>query len=276
MSLAPTVELANGVKMPGLGLGTWPMDDAGAEATIAEALGVGYRLFDSAENYRNEVGVGRGVRSVDIDRDEIFVTSKFNREWHSVEGAREAWTNSTKLMGLSMIDVLLIHWPNPEQNTYVDAWHGMIDLLEEGKVRAIGVSNFKPKHIARLIDETGVAPQMNQIQLNPRIGREAERAYHAEHGIVTECWSPIGQGSELLGEPPIVAAAEAHGRSPAQIVLRWHVQLGQVPIPKTEKTSRLRENLAVFDFELSDAELDAISSLDRGGEGAVDSDLTGH
>lgn len=276
MMFAPEVELANGVKIPALGLGTSPMTDDEAAVAIAAGVEAGYRLFDTAENYRNEVGVGRGLRDSGVDREQLFVTTKFNREHHSVDGAREAFVASSERLGLDHVDLLLIHWPNPQQATYVDAWRGMIRLLEEGKTRSIGVSNFKPAHLDRLIDETGVAPHVNQIQINPYITRADQRAYHQAHGIVTESYTPIGHGGDLLAEEPIAAAAEAHGRTPAQVVLRWHLQLGLVPIPKTQTPARLHENLDVFDFTLTDAQMDAITALDRGGEGAVDSDQVGH
>ena len=276
MNEVPTIALANGVVMPALGLGTSPMDDAQTEATVAAAIGVGYRLVDTAENYGNERGVGRGLRASGIDRDEVFVTTKFNERWHGVEEAKEAFANSAERLGLDRIDLLLIHWPNPKKDRYVDAWRGMIQLLEDGKVRAIGVSNFKPGHLDRLIEETGVAPHVNQVQLDPRIPRADERSYHAAHGILTESWSPIGAGGDLLADATIGDVARANNKTQAQIVLRWHVQLGLVPIPKSSKPERLAENIDVFDFELSPDEMGRIGSLDRHGAGAVDSDRFGH
>ncbi len=275
-NIAPTVTLANGVALPQIGLGTWPMNDAQSEVLIAEAIRCGYRLIDTAENYGNEVGVGRGIRASGIERDEVFVTSKFNARWHGVKETRQAFANSAQRLGLDRIDMLLIHWPVPQQDRYVDAWRGLIQLLEEGKVSVLGVSNFKPAHIQRLIDATGVAPHVNQVQINPRIGRTAERRYHTGQGIVTETWAPLGQGGPLLDEPVLIEAARRHGKTPAQIVLRWHVQLGLVPIPRTMNPSRLAENIDVFDFALSADEMDAIAALDRNGEGAVDSDQFGH
>lgn len=273
---APTVRLANGVEMPALGLGTSPMNDAETERVVAFAIETGYRLFDTAENYGNEGGVGAGVRASGIDRAEVFVTTKFNRKWHGFEEAQQACTNSLKRLGLEYVDLLLIHWPLPDQDRFVDAWRGMSKLLEDGKVRAIGVSNFKPSHLDRLIAATGVAPHVNQLQLNPWAIREAERAYNSEHGIVTESWGPIARGSELLDEPAIVEVAHRHSRTPAQVVLRWHVQNGCVPIPKTSNPERLTQNIDVFEFELSAEEMESISALDRGGEGIFDSDRFGH
>jgi 2,5-diketo-D-gluconate reductase A len=262
--------------MPRLGLGTWPMDDAQAEVLIAQAIRAGYRLFDTAENYGNEIGVGRGIRASGIDRDEVFVTSKFNAQWHGFKETQAAFANSAERLGLDRIDMFLIHWPNPRQDRYVDAWSGLIQLLEDGKISVLGVSNFKPAHIDRLIASTGVAPHVNQVQLNPRIGRAAERVYHDGHGIVTEAWAPLGQGGPLLEEPAIIEAARHHGKTAAQIVLRWHVQLGLVPIPKTTNPTRFAENIDVFDFALTAHEMAAISALDQNGKGAVDSDQFGH
>ena len=276
MSGVPTVTLANGVVMPALGLGTSPMDDAEAESAVAAALRAGYRLIDTAENYGNESGVGRGIRSSGVDRDEVFVTTKLNKRWHGEAEARQAFANSAERLDLERIDLLLIHWPNPEQDRYVDAWRGLIQLHEEGKVRAIGVSNFKPAHLDRLLDGTGIAPHVNQIQLDPRHTRADERRYDAEHGIVTESWSPIGAGNDLLAEPTIVELARRRSKTPAQIVLRWHVQLGLIPIPKSAKPYRMAENIDVFDFELDADDLRELTALDGRGEDVVDSDRYGH
>ncbi len=272
---APTLRLANGVEIPALGLGTSPLSDRETERIVAAALDVGYRLIDTAENYRNEAGVGRAIRTSAVDRDEVFVTTKLNKRWHGYDEAQQAWANSAERLGLDRIDLLLIHWPNPQQDRYVDAWRGMGRLLEDGKVRAIGVSNFKPVHLQRLIDETGVAPHVNQIELDPRMSRADERAYHEAHGIVTESWSPLGAGGDLLREPVFGEIAERHGKTPAQVVLRWHVQLGAVVIPRTSKPERLPENLDVFDFELSDDDLRSIGTLD-GTDRPTDSDRFGH
>jgi 2,5-diketo-D-gluconate reductase A len=276
VTAVPTITLANGVAMPALGFGTSPMSDAQTEVAVTDAVRAGYRLIDAAENYRNEAGVGRGIRASGVDRDEVFVTTKLNKRWHGEAEAQQAFANSAERLGVGSIDLFLIHWPNPQQDRYVDAWRGLIRLLEEGKVRAIGVSNFKPVHIDRLVEETGVTPQVNQIELDPRHSRADERRYHAARGIVTESWSPLGGGgSDLLDEPTIVDIARRRSKSPAQILLRWHVQLGMIPIPKSSKPSRMVENLDVFDFELSGAELDELAALD-GRDRVVDSDRFGH
>jgi 2,5-diketo-D-gluconate reductase A len=269
------VTLSNGVAIPIIGYGTWPIPDREAEDMVAAALDVGYRLIDTAEMYRNEEGVGRGIRASGIDRDEAFVTTKLSQRWHGYEEAKQAFANCSKRLGLDYIDLFLIHWPNPRLGKYVEAWRGMIELLEQGDVRAIGVSNFKPSHLQRLVDETGIVPHVNQIQLNPWVSRAAERDYHKSHGIVTESWAPIGKGGGLLGDPVIDDMARARSRTPAQVVLRWHLQLGLIPIPKTARRERLAPNLDVFDFSLSDEEMVVISELDNGERGAVDSDTTG-
>jgi 2,5-diketo-D-gluconate reductase A len=260
--------------MPRVGLGTSPLNDTDAERAVSTALELGYRLIDTAENYRNEVGVGRALKGV--PRDEVFVTSKFNKRWHSVDGARTAFEASAEKLGLEYLDLLLIHWPNPAQDRYVDAWRGLIALREAGLVRAIGTSNFKPAHLQRLIDETGVAPEVNQVQLSPVWSKATEREFHAQHGIVTEAWSPLGKGTELLSHPAVLEIARKYGRTPGQVVLRWESQQDVVPIPKSADRGRLAENLAVFDFDLSDTELEAMAALDGTAKPPADADRSGH
>jgi len=271
---APTVTLSNGTAMPRLGLGTSPLNDADAERAVVQALEAGYRLIDTAENYRNEVGVGRALRG--ISRDEVFFTSKFNKRWHSVDGARAAFEASAERLGLEYLDLLLIHWPNPDQDQYVDAWRGLIALREAGLVKAIGTSNFKPAHLQRLIDETGIAPEVNQIQLSPLWTKQENRDFHAEHGIVTEAWSPLGNGRGLLEPQAVTEIAQAHDKTPAQVVLRWEIQLNVVPIPKSSDPIRIAQNLAVFDFELTADEMASLSALNGTGSSPADSDRFGH
>jgi 2,5-diketo-D-gluconate reductase A len=274
---APTLTLPHGAELPRLGLGTWPMDDGAAEATVAAAIESGYRLVDTAENYGNERGVGRGLKASGVPREDLFVTTKFNKRWHGVELVAEAYQRSADLLGLEYIDLLLIHWPNPRQDRYVQAWQGLARLLEEGRLRAIGTSNFKPAHLERVIAETGVVPDVNQIQLSPSVTRESARAFHARHGIVTQSWSPIGgQSNDVLREPVVLELAERHGRTPAQIVLRWHMELGLATIPKSSNPVRLRQNLDIFSFSLSPDEVAAISALDQGDDAGADSDTFGH
>jgi 2,5-diketo-D-gluconate reductase A len=274
----PRVKLAHGALMPVLGLGTWPMDDDEAARVIPQAAGLGYRLVDTAENYRNERGVGAGLRATGLPREELFVTTKFNARWHGREQVRQALDGSEQRLGIDGVDLLLIHWPNPGQDRYVDAWRGMLDLLEAGRVKAIGVSNFKPAHLERLRRETGVLPDVNQIQLSPASNRAAARAYHAEHGIVTQSWSPLGGERDrgLLSDPVIAGIAGRIGRTPGQVVLRWHLQLGLTAIPKSSSPARLAENLDVLDWQLSQEDMDAVSALDRGESAVVDSDDFGH
>lgn len=276
MITVPTVTLSNGTAMPRLGLGTSPMGDDDAERAVVQALEVGYRLVDTAENYRNEVGVGRALEASGVAREELFVTSKFNKRWHSVEGARTAFEATAEKLGLEYLDLLLIHWPNPDQDRYVDAWRGLIELRGAGLVRAIGTSNFKPSHLQRLIDETGVAPEVNQVQLSPVWTKQTEREFHTAHNIVTEAWSPLGKGTDLLDHPAIAAVAKAHDKTPGQVVLRWEVQQDVVPIPKSSNRERLEQNLAVFDFELTADELTALDALDGTGKPPADSDRFGH
>lgn len=261
--------------MPVLGLGTSPMDDQETAVAVRSALGSGYRLVDTAENYRNEDGVGHGIRDAGVAREELFITTKFNKEWHSVEGVKTAFGNSCRRLGVDYIDLLLIHWPNPDQGTYVDAWKGLVELLNAGSVKAIGTSNFKPAHLDRIIDATGVVPDVNQINLNPYATRSAAVGYGRERKIITEAWSPL-KPAAMFDEPVISTLAEKYDRSPAQIVLRWHTQLGLVVVPKSATPERIAANIAIFDFTLTDDELAAISALDRGEDSVVDSDQFGH
>ena len=275
--LAPTLALRNGATIPVIGLGTWPLRGAESAAQVRTAIESGYRLIDCAENYQNEDGVGQGMRDSGIDRSEIFVTTKFNRKWHSVDGVRTAYEASLKRLGFDYIDLLLVHWPNPDQDRYVDALRGLQALLDDGKLRAIGTSNFKPAHLQRVLDETGIEPDVNQIQLSPYTTRDASRAYDDEHQIITESYSPIGASSnELRNDPVIRAIADRYRKSTTQVVLRWHLQLGLVAIPKSADPGRIAENIDVFDFELSEDEMKTVSSLDRGESEATDSDEFGH
>jgi 2,5-diketo-D-gluconate reductase A len=273
----PVVSLLHGASMPRLGLGTASMTDRETEVAVAEAIQAGYRLVDTAENYDNEVGVGRGLRVGGVDRTELFVTTKFNKKWHGVDLVEEAWSASAARLGVDYIDLLLIHWPNPAQDRYVSAWEGLINLLESGKVRAIGTSNFKTTHLERIIAETGVVPDVNQIQLHPGVTRSAAREFHARHGIVTESWSPLGgQWDSILAEPVVMELANRYRRTPAQVVLRWHMELNLVTVPKSSRPERIAQNIDVFDFRLEPEDVAALSGLDRGEDAAFDSDKFGH
>lgn len=273
---APALPLVNGAQIPHLGLGTWPLDDGGAEKAVATAIEAGYRLVDTAENYENERGVGRGLRASGVPREELFVTTKFNRRWHSVAGVREAFERSAERLGVDHVDLLLVHWPNPDQGRYVEAFEGIVALLREGLVRAAGTSNFTPSQLREVIDATGVTPDVNQIQLTPYVAQGPWREFAAEHGIVVEGYSPLWRGRRLLDEPAVTGPAEKYGRTPGQVVLRWHVQLGTVPVPKSADPRRQAENLAVFDFALTDDEMAALTALDRGTELATDPHAFGH
>jgi 2,5-diketo-D-gluconate reductase A len=276
-TLPPTVVLRRGAVMPRLGLGTASMNDAAAERAVASAIEAGYRLIDTAENYADEVGVGRGLKASGIARADVFVTTKFNKRWHGVELVQQAFEASAARLGVDYIDLLLIHWPNPDQNRYVDAWQGLLRLFEQGQVRAIGTSNFKPAHLDRLLAETGQLPDVNQIQANPDLVRSVPRTYHDNKGIVTMAWSPLGGSrTDLFTRPTVTEIAQRHGKSPAQIVLRWHIEIGLVPIPRSSNHERLVQNLDIFDFSLSADEIQTLSALDRGESAATDSDTVGH
>jgi 2,5-diketo-D-gluconate reductase A len=275
--LAPTLPLRSGADIPVLGIGTSPLQGAESATQVRTALEAGYRLIDTAENYRNEDAVGKAIRDSGVDRSEIFITTKFNRRWHSVDGVREAYEASLERLGVDYIDLLLVHWPNPDQDRYVDALRGLQAILDKGGLRAIGTSNFKPAHLRRVLDETGITPDVNQIQLSPYSTRSASRAYHAAHRIVTESYSPLGASSdELRNHPVITGIAKDQGKSPTQVVLRWHIQLGLVAIPRSGNPGRIAENLDIFDFELTEEEVSTISGLDRGESAVSDSDAVGH
>lgn len=272
--LAPAIELSEDVELPAIGVGTWPLDDEEVEQMALTAFEIGYRLVDTAENYRNEAGVGKAVKNSGLDREELFVTSKFNKEWHGdpLAGVQQNLTT----LGLDYADLILIHWPNPDQDLYVKAWEGLIEAREKGLVRAIGTSNFKPTHLQRLIDATGVAPQVNQVQCNPYTDRSEERAFHDANGIVTEAWAPIGSGRGLIDDEVVVAIAEEVDALPAQVVLAWHVAQGIVPIPKSSNAERLAANFAAIDVSLTDAQLDRLTALHNPRYKLSDSDTFGH
>ena len=272
----PTLALSTGDRIPQVGLGTWPMDDATVERVVPTAVEAGYRLFDTAENYENERGVGRGLRATGVPREELFVTTKFNKKWHSVDGVRQACEASLERLNLDYLDLFLIHWPNPDQDRYVEAFQGLLELRRTGLVRAIGTSNFTPAHLQRLIDETGSAPEVNQLQISPYVVQEKGRAFAAQHGILVQSWSPLARGPGLRSEPVVTELAHKYGRTPAQIVLRWHIELGLVPVPKSEDPQRLRENIAVFDFTLTPEEVAQLAALDRGTELVLDPETFGH
>ena len=276
MASAPLIELNDGYKIPQLGLGTWPLDDTQVAKAVEEAVSLGYRHIDTAVKYGNEAGVGEGIRNSGVDRSELFITTKLDGEFQGSGKAVAGLDGSLKRLGLDYVDLLLIHWPLPRRDEFVSTWKTFEELQASGKVRSIGVSNFKPAHLDRLLAETDVVPAVNQIQISPAIPRTAARAFNERNGIVTESYSPLGARSDLLNAPILASLAEKHGKTPGQVVLRWHVQQGLVAIPKTANPKRLQENLDVFDFELDREDLDRLQTLDAGPDAGVDSDVQGH
>ena len=256
------IALLGGGSVPTIGLGTWPMDDADAERGVATAIGLGYRLVDTAYAYGNEVGVGRGVTASGVAREDVFITTKFNKEWHSVDGVAETTHASLPRLGVDYLDLLLVHWPNPAEDRYVQAWEGLVAIRESGLVRHIGVSNFLPEHIDRIVAATGVVPELDQLQINPRWTQPEARAYDAERGIVTQSWRPLGLGGELLELPLVLELADRYGVTPGQLVLAWHGALGLSTTPKSSDPIRLAQNLAAADIVLEDQDVAALSALD--------------
>ncbi|MCA1218095.1 aldo/keto reductase [Streptomyces sp. 8L] len=250
--------------MPQLGFGVWQVPDDEATAAVGTAIEAGYRSIDTAAVYGNEEGTGKGIAASGVARDELFVTTKL---WNAEQGhdtTLRAFDASLKRLGLDYVDLYLIHWPTPAKGLYVDTFKAFEKILADGGARAIGVSNFLPEHLEVLAGETSVVPAVNQIELHPHLQQAEARALHASRGIVTEAWSPLGQGKGLLEVPTVAAIAHKHGRTPAQVVLRWHLQLGNVVIPKSVTPSRIRENIDVFGFELDDDDLAAFAALDEG------------
>ncbi|HKP07646.1 MAG TPA: aldo/keto reductase [Microbacterium sp.] len=264
MSAIPSVTLNDGAWFPELGLGTYNLrGEEGIEAIVA-AIDSGYRLLDTAVNYENEREVGEAVRRSDVGRGELLVASKIPGRHHGRQEAIDSIKGSLDLLGLDRIDLQLIHWPNPSVGRYVDTWRGMIEAREQGLVRSIGVSNFTEEQLTELLEETGVVPAVNQVELHPYFPQEKLRAFHATHGIRTESWSPLARRSELLTEQILTELATVHDVTPTQVVLRWHTQLGSTPIPKSADADRQRENADVFGFTLTDDQVAAISALERG------------
>lgn len=260
----PAYALRDGNSIPAIGLGTYGLDDQAGIDAITTSIADGYRLIDTAYNYGNEEAVGEAIRRTDVDRSDLVITTKLPGRHHGFDETLASFEQSRKKLDLDWVDLYLIHWPLPRVDKYVDSWRAMISLREKGLVRSIGVSNFTADMIARLIDETSVVPVVNQVELHPYFPQEELRAFHDEHDIRTESWSPLAKRSDLMQESVIVELAAAHGVTPAQLVLRWHVELGAVPIPKSSDAARRRANLDVFGFALPSEEVDAISALSRG------------
>ena len=264
MTQIPQLRLSDGQHIPQIGFGTWALNGEVAIQAVTRALEVGYRHLDMATLYDNEADIGRALAASGISRDELYLTSKVRHDDMAPDVARRALETTLADLGVDRLDLYLIHWPNPSVNRYVETFQAMIDLRAQGLVTSVGVSNFTEAMLTRLIDETGVTPAVNQVELHPYFPQDALRAFHAAHGIRTESWSPLARRSELLTEQVIADVASAHGVTPTQAVLRWHTQLGSTPIPKSATPARQRENADVFGFMLTDDEMAALSSLERG------------
>ncbi len=262
VSAVPTILLNNGVEIPQLGFGVFQVPPEQTEEATRTALEVGYRHIDTAEMYGNEEGVGKGIRASGLDRDEVFVTSKLNNGFHDPDDARAAFDGTLEALGFDHVNLFLIHWPMPEVGDYVETWHALEEIYRSGRARAIGVSNFQPHHLRRLLASSEVVPAVNQIEVHPYLVQDDVRAFGAEHGIVTEAWSPIAQGG-VLNDPVITNIAKRVERTPAQVTLRWAIQRGDIVFPKSVTRSRVEENFALFDFELSADDMAGITALNR-------------
>ena len=272
MATVPTIRLNNGVEIPQLGFGVYQVPPEDTADAVATALEIGYRHIDTAEMYGNEKGVGEAVARSGIDRGEVFVTSKLNNGFHRRDDALRAFDQSLADLGFEYLDLFLIHWPLPGIDIdYIETWKAMEEIYASGRCRAIGVSNFQAHHLRRLFSQAQVRPAVNQIEVHPYLTQEELRAFDADHEIVTEAWSPIAQG-KVLGDPAIVAIAERLGRTPAQVVLRWHVQRGDVVFPKSVSRQRMQENFELFDFELGTDDMATLTGLDRGERTGPDPD----
>jgi len=273
---APTILLNNNNTIPQIGLGTSPLNDEQVAPIVVAAIEAGYRHIDTAYRYNNERGVGQGIRDSGIDRESLFVTTKLDGPFQGSDRAIGGLDESLRRLGLGYVDLLLIHWPLPQRDEYVSTWKTFEKLVAAGKARSIGLSNFKPAHIDRLLTEATIRPTVNQIQLNPRTTRPEQRAYNAAQGIITEAYSPLGAGNDLLENPTLAAIGTKYGKTPGQVVLRWHIELGVVAIPRSANPGRIAQNIDIFDFALTSDEIATISALDTGEEQGVDSDKTGH
>jgi 2,5-diketo-D-gluconate reductase A len=267
----PYVDLNDGNRMPQLGFGVFQVPAEETTEAVGHALRTGYRSIDTAAAYGNEEGVREAIRESGLERGDVFVTTKLANDSHGRDESQRAFAQSLSMLGGDYVDLYLIHWPLPEQDRYVETWQTLDAVRRVPYLRSIGVSNFQIEHLERIIDATGVAPAVNQIELHPYLQQPDLRRFHAERGITTEAWSPLGQG-QVLDDPVIVELASEHERTPAQIVLRWHIQLGNVVIPKSVTPSRIEENFQLFDFELTDAQMERLSELDRGERTGPDPD----
>ncbi|WP_418275183.1 aldo/keto reductase [Isoptericola jiangsuensis] len=259
----PTLLLNNGTSIPQLGFGTFQIPPEDTRDLVLTAFETGYRHIDTAQMYRNERGVGDAFAASGLGRDEVFITSKLNNAFHAHDDALTAFDQSLQELQVDHVDLFLIHWPLPAVGKFAEAWGALEEIYRSGRARAIGVSNFQPHHLRRLFEETTVVPAVNQIEVHPWLGNEEVRAFDAEHGILTEAWSPLGRGA-VLEDPTIVRIAGEHDKTPAQVVLRWHLERGDIIFPKSVTPARIAENFDLFDFELTEADLSDITALDRG------------
>lgn len=268
MSTVPMIDLNDGTRIPQLGFGVFQIPPEETAAAVNTALDIGYRHIDTAQMYQNEKGVGDGVRDSGVDRSEVYVTSKLNNSFHKPDDARRAFDGTLAALGFEYVDLFLIHWPLPTlyDGDFVSTWKTLEEFKKDGRARSIGVSNFQVAHLQRLADETETVPAVNQIEVHPYFGNNEVRAYGRQHGIETEAWSPIAQG-KVLDDAVVTRVAEATGKSPAQVVLRWHIQRGDIVFPKSVTLQRIKENFELFDFELGAEHFDAISALDEGEDG---------
>ncbi|MCV7227109.1 aldo/keto reductase [Mycolicibacterium komossense] len=268
MSNVPAIQLNDGSHIPQLGFGVYQVKPDETAGAVKQALDIGYRHIDTAEMYQNEKGVGQGVRDSGLDRREVYVTSKLNNGFHKPDDARRAFDQTLKALEFDYVDLFLIHWPLPTlyDGDFVSTWKTLEEFKKDGRARSIGVSNFQTAHLARLAAESDTVPAVNQIEVHPYFTNEEVRAYGAEHNILTEAWSPIAQGA-VLDDPVVERIAAATGKSPAQVVLRWHIERGDIVFPKSVTPQRIKENFAIFDFELGDDDIDALSALDKGEAG---------
>ncbi|MFZ0832900.1 MAG: aldo/keto reductase [Mycobacterium sp.] len=270
MSTVPPIELNDGNRIPQLGFGVYQIEPGDTADAVRMALEVGYRHIDTAQMYGNEEGVGQGIRDAGLNRADVFVTSKLNNGFHRPDDARRAFDETLRKLRADYVDLFLIHWPLPTlyDGDFVSTWKTLEEFAKDGRARSIGVSNFQPGHLDRLAGETTTVPAVNQVEIHPYFANEQVRGYGRQHGIATEAWSPIAQG-KVLNDPVITRIADSVGRSPAQVVLRWHVQRGDVVFPKSVTPERIRSNFEIFDFELGDDEIEAVSGLDRGENGRI-------
>jgi 2,5-diketo-D-gluconate reductase A len=268
MTNVPMIELSTGAQIPQLGFGVYQIDPDKTADAVKTALDIGYRHIDTAEMYQNEAGVGQGVRDSGLDRADVFVTSKLNNGFHEPDDARKAFDETLSKLGFDYVDLFLIHWPLPTRynNDFISTWQTLEEFRRDGRARSIGVSNFQVAHLERLANETDTVPSVNQIEVHPYFVNDEVRQYCIEHGIAVEAWSPIAQG-QVLDDPVVTQIAEASGKTPAQVVLRWHIQRGDIVFPKSVTPKRIEENFALFDFELSEHDVEALTALDKGEEG---------